>query len=561
MKHSWKRLVSVMLAVAMAFGLAVPAFAANDRVSAGSQSVTWEKVDNDSVSFSLPRQEMEQLRDEPQYADDDVVRVSIILDKPSALEKGIFTGRNVLASGVMNYRAGLENDQTAVAANISRYVLRGRTLDVVWRMTLIANLISANVPYGAIEDIKDVRGVQNVVLETRYEPASVERDELNPQMSNAGQMTGGVFAHAAGYTGAGSKVAIIDTGLDTEHELFDAKAFDQAIKEDNAARKEAGKDPVVLMTKKDVKNIWSNLHASEFLSSEKNVYRSTKIPFAVNYVDQDLNVEHVNDNQGEHGSHVAGIAVGNRYVMRGKTAVPSLDEVLTQGEAPDAQIMVMKVFGKGGGAYDSDYMVAIEDAVTMGADAINLSLGSSAAGQAVQTNETYNAILDSLTQSGTVVTISAGNNGTWADQTPYGYIYSTDSKLHTGGSPGTFANAFTVASVDNDGATGLYIEVDGEKGTYCRSRSGCYFCFFQQKIEWIWLYEQHPDLYAKAMEFEKDGYTWNQNESLADLIKPERIRQIKLDIIRRQKESRANNKGTTLAEILGDDIMCTNCFI
>ena len=384
MKHSWKRLVSVMLAVAMAFGLAVPAFAANDRVSAGSQSVTWEKVDNDSVSFSLPRQEMEQLRDEPQYADDDVVRVSIILDKPSALEKGIFTGRNVLASGVMNYRAGLENDQTAVAANISRYVLRGRTLDVVWRMTLIANLISANVPYGAIEDIKDVRGVQNVVLETRYEPASVERDELNPQMSNAGQMTGGVFAHAAGYTGAGSKVAIIDTGLDTEHELFDAKAFDQAIKEDNAARKEAGKDPVVLMTKKDVKNIWSNLHASEFLSSEKNVYRSTKIPFAVNYVDQDLDVEHVNDNQGEHGSHVAGIAVGNRYVMRGKTAVPSLDEVLTQGEAPDAQIMVMKVFGKGGGAYDSDYMVAIEDAVTMGADAINLSLGSSAAGQAVQ---------------------------------------------------------------------------------------------------------------------------------------------------------------------------------
>ena len=469
MKHSWKRLVSVMLAVAMAFGLAVPAFAANDRVSAGSQSVTWEKVDNDSVSFSLPRQEMEQLRDEPQYADDDVVRVSIILDKPSALEKGIFTGRNVLASGVMNYRAGLENDQTAVAANISRYVLRGRTLDVVWRMTLIANLISANVPYGAIEDIKDVRGVQNVVLETRYEPASVERDELNPQMSNAGQMTGGVFAHAAGYTGAGSKVAIIDTGLDTEHELFDAKAFDQAIKEDNAARKEAGKDPVVLMTKKDVKNIWSNLHASEFLSSEKNVYRSTKIPFAVNYVDQDLNVEHVNDNQGEHGSHVAGIAVGNRYVMRGKTAVPSLDEVLTQGEAPDAQIMVMKVFGKGGGAYDSDYMVAIEDAVTMGADAINLSLGSSAAGQAVQTNETYNAILDSLTQSGTVVTISAGNNGTWADQTQYGYIYSTDSKLHTGGSPGTFANAFTVASVDNDGATGLYIEVGGEKILYTES--------------------------------------------------------------------------------------------
>ena len=104
-------------------------------------------------------------------------------------------------------------------------------------------------------------------------------------------------------------------------------------------------------------------------------------------------------------------------------------------------------------------------------------------------------------------------------------------------------------------------EVDGKQGTYCRSRSGCYFCFFQQKIEWIWLYEQHPDLYKKAMEFEKDGYTWNQNESLADLIKPERIRQIKLDIIKRQQEGKANNKGSTLVDILGNDIICTNCFI
>ncbi len=104
-------------------------------------------------------------------------------------------------------------------------------------------------------------------------------------------------------------------------------------------------------------------------------------------------------------------------------------------------------------------------------------------------------------------------------------------------------------------------EVDGQHGTYCRSRSGCYFCFFQQKIEWIWLLEQHPDLYAQAMEFEKDGYTWNQNESLAELCQPERVRQIKLDIIKRQEESRKQDKGTTLADILGGEIMCANCFI
>ena len=108
-------------------------------------------------------------------------------------------------------------------------------------------------------------------------------------------------------------------------------------------------------------------------------------------------------------------------------------------------------------------------------------------------------------------------------------------------------------------------EVDGEKGTYCRSRSGCYFCFYQQKIEWIWLYEQHPDLFEKAMSFEKNGYTWNQNESLKDLIQPDRIRQIKLDAIKRQKTKRNQGDGTLQSLLTQEDdneeIMCANCFI
>jgi 3'-phosphoadenosine 5'-phosphosulfate sulfotransferase (PAPS reductase)/FAD synthetase len=109
----------------------------------------------------------------------------------------------------------------------------------------------------------------------------------------------------------------------------------------------------------------------------------------------------------------------------------------------------------------------------------------------------------------------------------------------------------------------IEFEVDGEKGTYCRSRSGCYFCFFQQKIEWVWLYEQHPDLFQKSMEFEKDGYTWNQGESLADLIKPERIRQIKLDAIKRQKQIAKKNSNSLLVDMFADDndVLCANCFL
>lgn len=64
-----------------------------------------------------------------------------------------------------------------------------------------------------------------------------------------------------------------------------------------------------------------------------------------------------------------------------------------------------------------------------------------------------------------------------------------------------------------------------------RTRSGCTFCFFQQKIEWVGLLENHPGLFKKAMAYEKtEGdkqFTWNQRESLAELSRPERVAEIK----------------------------------
>ncbi len=108
----------------------------------------------------------------------------------------------------------------------------------------------------------------------------------------------------------------------------------------------------------------------------------------------------------------------------------------------------------------------------------------------------------------------------------------------------------------------IAFEVEGNKGEYSRSRSGCFFCFFQQKIEWIWLYEQHPDRFFKAMEYEKDGYTWCQDESLQDLIKPERIKKIKEDYIKRS--SRTNKTSSPyLMDILDDSEQegCASCFI
>lgn len=76
-----------------------------------------------------------------------------------------------------------------------------------------------------------------------------------------------------------------------------------------------------------------------------------------------------------------------------------------------------------------------------------------------------------------------------------------------------------------------------------RSRSGCTFCFFQQKIEWVNLKERHPEAFENAKQYEKTAlehsspFTWTQGESLSDLERPERVAQIKNDFkIRQQRE-------------------------
>ncbi len=85
-----------------------------------------------------------------------------------------------------------------------------------------------------------------------------------------------------------------------------------------------------------------------------------------------------------------------------------------------------------------------------------------------------------------------------------------------------------------------------------RSRSGCTFCFFQQKIEWVGLLEHHPEAFKHAMELEKsamDGgspFTWSQGESLAELSRPERIEAIKKDYAARKARAERNRRPNPL---------------
>ena len=107
-----------------------------------------------------------------------------------------------------------------------------------------------------------------------------------------------------------------------------------------------------------------------------------------------------------------------------------------------------------------------------------------------------------------------------------------------------------------------------------RSRSGCTFCFFQRKIEWVGLLERHPEDFKKAKSMEKNAldhgspFTWCENESLEELSKPERIKQIKADHekkldLQRQKRKinplRPDDGLIDFDELYGQQKVCLAC--
>lgn len=107
-----------------------------------------------------------------------------------------------------------------------------------------------------------------------------------------------------------------------------------------------------------------------------------------------------------------------------------------------------------------------------------------------------------------------------------------------------------------------------------RSRSGCTFCFFQRKIEWVGLLERHPEAFEEAKGYEKEStacgspFTWSERESLEDLAKPERIKQIKEDYekrlarIKAQRQSnplRPDDNDIDMDDLYGKSKVCLAC--
>ncbi len=348
----------------------------------------------------------------------------------------------------------LENKQMQVMKRIQKKVLDGQELDVSYQYTWLLNGVAATVPYGKIDAIRDLTGVKSVVLQQVYTVCETASSVITPNTATDGVMIGREPTWANGYTGEGMKIAIIDTGLDIDHQNFEALPADKLT--DTSA------------TTETVGAVLSQLNASSRLDglTVEDVYHSTKVAFGFNYCDDSLNITHDFDTMGDHGTHVAGIAAANK--------VAGCDVV---GVAPDAQIYVMKVFGAKGGAYTKDILAALEDALMLGADVVNMSLGSPAgfpSGGVTENGDLLDPVYESVASTGTILSVSAGNNYTSGLLNQWGNHMNPTEHPDNGtiGAPGSYINTMTVASVENWKLQQYYIDVNGYHMTYSESSNG-----------------------------------------------------------------------------------------
>ncbi|CYU67137.1 S8 family serine peptidase [Streptococcus suis] len=257
--------------------------------------------------------------------------------------------------------------------------------------------------------------------------AITNQEEAKPQNIDSNTIITVPKVWDSGYKGEGTVVAIIDSGLDVDHDVLHISDLSAAKykseKEIEAAKEAAG------------------ITYGEWFND--------KVVFGYNYVD--VNTVLKEEDKRSHGMHVTSIATGN--------PTQPVAGQLMYGVAPEAQVMFMRVFSDlkatTGAAL---YVKAIEDAVKLGADSINLSLGG-ANGSVVNMNENVTAAIEAARRAGVSVVIAAGNDGTFgsghsnpsADYPDYGLV----------GTPSTARDAISVASYNNTTVGSKVINIIG----------------------------------------------------------------------------------------------------
>lgn len=307
--------------------------------------------------------------------------------------------------------------QATVLSRIQRVGGSQLTLDYTYQVVL--NGFAVTGPYSLKAQLEAVPGVASVTVAQTYQYEEPVAGYTALQTS--GSMIDSDSANAAGYTGKGTVTAIVDTGLDITHSAFANAPEEPALDQDDISAAVAS----------------GNLNAS---ATAEDLYKSAKIPFAYDYTANSA----VMSDPISHGTHVAG-TVG-------------ADCDAFSGVAPDTQLVILKVFdSQGSGATDAVIFAALEDAVVLGVDTINMSLGTPCGFTSEDT--VTDAVYNKIKSAGISLMVSAGNETDATSNTNLGtnlpLVSEPDNAIV--GSPSTYPAALSVASVNEYAEYSTYL--------------------------------------------------------------------------------------------------------
>ncbi len=329
---------------------------------------------------------------------------------------------------VADYALGEKGTKQAKAINdkqtklINTLFSKHLITDVVYQYNTIVNAIAVKTTYGNFQKMSLVDGIKDVIISDTYNLPKTKEVDSSIVTNNVEVYDTGIFdSSSVEYTGEGTAVAILDSGFDCSHTVFQNQPQNPMISMQDISR--------VLNDTTAARLNMQNLQTELKLT---DVYYSRKIPYVYDYADKDPDVFPYDS---EHGTHVAGIIGGK-------------DDVIT-GIAVNTQLVLLKVFPDlDEGGKTEDILAALEDAVLLNVDAINMSLGSSCGFAREEDGSQINVIYDKINQSGISLITAASNSYSSAyggEQGNTNLVTNPDSG--TVGSPSTYEAALSVASI------------------------------------------------------------------------------------------------------------------
>lgn len=371
----------------------------------------------------LSRIKAEHIKENKGYLDSDEIIILITLPDDALIDIYNESSAHYLKS-VSDYATtskGKKQSQLILAkqnALIDELNEKGLITSVEYQYTTIMNAIAVKTTYGNFKKISNLASVsETIIAETYNLPQEASGTDVSAIENNVDVYDTGIFnSSSVSYTGEGTAVAVLDSGFDCSHSVFQNLP--------NTA----------MITEADVIEILNQTIAAQFTNNLKlsDVYYSKKIPFAYDYADKDSDVFPYDS---EHGTHVAGIIGGQ-------------DEEIT-GVAVNTQLVLLKVFPDlDSGAKTDDILAALEDAVLLGVDAINMSLGTACGFSREKDGDAINTVYDKINESGISLITAASNDYTSAyggEQGNTSFVTNPDNG--TIGSPSTYPASLSVASI------------------------------------------------------------------------------------------------------------------